>query len=110
MFQVHGIDQEGRGSHLPTVEAAVDFGVLPEAATMPSRHRSLRFVVDSLKALDPKRPIREADKMLRCVRLLKGEKLLPAGNGCILPFYPDTSLPAGSRSRLGAVERRPSRQ
>jgi hypothetical protein len=52
VFQVHGIDVEGRGDNPPSVEASVRAGVLPEAAAVPDRHRGLRLVA-SLVARAP---------------------------------------------------------
>ena len=44
VFQVHGINAQGQVITTPTVEAAVRFGVLPEAASVPGRHRSLCLI------------------------------------------------------------------
>ena len=41
LFEVHGIDAQGKSSHPTSVEAPLCPGVLPEAATVPGGDRGL---------------------------------------------------------------------
>jgi hypothetical protein len=53
VFQVHGIDAEGKVTHPPSAEAPLCPGVLREAAAVPGWDRGLRHVASLVaRALD----------------------------------------------------------
>jgi hypothetical protein len=60
VFQVHGVDAGRQGAHLPSAEAALRPGVLPEAATVPGWHRSLCHVASLVARAQGARAYRAA--------------------------------------------------
>jgi hypothetical protein len=56
VFQVHGVDTTGRVVMRRWLKRRHVLGVLPEAATMPDRHRSLRLVTPLVARTSGARP------------------------------------------------------
>ena len=61
VFQVHGVDAAGQVVIRRQLKRRIRPGVLPEAATMPGRHRGLRLVASLVARAPGAWPYRAAD-------------------------------------------------
>ena len=69
VFQVHGIDAEGKVLIRRQVEAPLRPGVLPEAATVPRWYRGLRHVASLVARTQGARAYRALDAAGLCEAL-----------------------------------------
>ena len=61
VFQVHGVDAQGRAVIPATAEASVRAGVFQEAAALPSWHRGMRHVASLVARAAGSRTYRASD-------------------------------------------------